>query len=284
MSDNINPDHYKRLPAEAIEIIESAIDKAPSAQDAYLHGQVLKYVLRCWNKNGIEDLRKAKWYLDRLVEHCDLRESLLDISNGLVKAWACENGKAKQVYPEPEWTPKVGDWVRIKKPADTQASACIWAGSMNKYDGQIIEVKQLSEEGILHDNWGFMLDWLEPAEQPAIKQSLTTEPPDGWRWLEAGEKFFLGDTTVDGDGKPYLKLKISKQYCERHICQMSKTFVRRNRFEVGEKVVSVLDELQFVVVDKHNRLNDVYVLRSQSTGKIHQILDKLLAPYIEDAK
>lgn len=68
MSDNINPDHYKRLPAEAIEIIESAIDNAPSAQDAYLHGQVLKYILRCWNKNGIEDLKKAKWYLDRLVK------------------------------------------------------------------------------------------------------------------------------------------------------------------------------------------------------------------------
>ncbi len=35
MSDAINPDHYKRLPAEAIDIIESAIDNAPSNQDAY---------------------------------------------------------------------------------------------------------------------------------------------------------------------------------------------------------------------------------------------------------
>jgi len=75
MSDNINPDHYKRLPAEAIEIIESAIDNAPSAKDAYLHGQVLKYVLRCWNKNGIEDLCKAKWYLDRLIGSFDASEA-----------------------------------------------------------------------------------------------------------------------------------------------------------------------------------------------------------------
>ena len=75
MGDNINPDHYKRLPAEAIEIIESAIDKAPSNQDAYLHGQVLKYVLRCWNKNGIEDLKKAKWYLDRLIDSFDESEA-----------------------------------------------------------------------------------------------------------------------------------------------------------------------------------------------------------------
>lgn len=68
MSDSINPGHYKRLPVEAIRIIESAIEGAPTPQKGYLHGQVLKYVLRCWAKNGIEDLLKAKWYLDRLIE------------------------------------------------------------------------------------------------------------------------------------------------------------------------------------------------------------------------
>jgi hypothetical protein len=66
-SDPINPSHYKHLPAEAIDIIEAAIAKAPSNQYAFLQGQVIKYLLRCWSKKGIEDLRKAKWYLDRLV-------------------------------------------------------------------------------------------------------------------------------------------------------------------------------------------------------------------------
>jgi hypothetical protein len=66
-SDPINPVHYKHLPAEAIDIIEAAIAKAPSNQYAFLQGQVIKYLLRCWSKKGIEDLRKAKWYLDRLV-------------------------------------------------------------------------------------------------------------------------------------------------------------------------------------------------------------------------
>jgi hypothetical protein len=66
-SDPINPSHYKHLPAEAIDIIEAAIAKAPSNQFAFLQGQVIKYLLRCWSKKGIEDLRKAKWYLDRLV-------------------------------------------------------------------------------------------------------------------------------------------------------------------------------------------------------------------------
>ena len=67
-SDPVNPSHYKQLPAEAIDIIEAAIENAPSNKIAGLHWQVLKYALRCWMKNGIEDLKKAKWYLDRLIE------------------------------------------------------------------------------------------------------------------------------------------------------------------------------------------------------------------------
>jgi hypothetical protein len=66
-ADPINPSHYKHLPAEAIDIIEAAIAKAPSNRAAYLQGQVIKYLLRCWSKEGIKDLRKGKWYLDRLV-------------------------------------------------------------------------------------------------------------------------------------------------------------------------------------------------------------------------
>ncbi len=78
MNDPINPAHYKHLPAEAIDIIMAAIAKAPSNEAAYLQGQVLKYLLRCWSKKGIEDLRKAKWYLDRMVSSLD--ETLAEAS------------------------------------------------------------------------------------------------------------------------------------------------------------------------------------------------------------
>jgi hypothetical protein len=67
-ADPVNPSHYKQLPAETIDIIEAAIVKAPNNKAAGLHWQVLKYVLRCWFKNGIEDLKKARWYLDRLIQ------------------------------------------------------------------------------------------------------------------------------------------------------------------------------------------------------------------------
>jgi glutamate mutase epsilon subunit len=34
----------------------------------YLEGNLVKYVTRYKFKNGLEDLLKARWYLDRLIE------------------------------------------------------------------------------------------------------------------------------------------------------------------------------------------------------------------------
>jgi hypothetical protein len=72
-SDPVNPSHYKQGPAETIDIIEAAIAKAPNNKAAGLHWQVLKYALRCWFKGGIEDLKKARWYLDRLIQEEEVK-------------------------------------------------------------------------------------------------------------------------------------------------------------------------------------------------------------------
>ena len=34
---------------------------------AYCTGNVLKYVSRYKHKNGAEDLKKARWYLDKMI-------------------------------------------------------------------------------------------------------------------------------------------------------------------------------------------------------------------------
>ena len=34
----------------------------------FLRGNIFKYMWRYKDKNGIEDLRKANWYLDRLIK------------------------------------------------------------------------------------------------------------------------------------------------------------------------------------------------------------------------
>jgi hypothetical protein len=64
-SDPVNPSHYKQGSIECIEAIKSALGLGFIA---YLWGNILKYLWRWPNKNGIEDLKKARWYLDRLIQ------------------------------------------------------------------------------------------------------------------------------------------------------------------------------------------------------------------------
>ena len=69
-TDAVNsPAHYTRGSQEAIDIIEEAIQDAPSVEAGMLQAQVLKYLLRLWLKeNSTEDAQKARWYLNRLID------------------------------------------------------------------------------------------------------------------------------------------------------------------------------------------------------------------------
>jgi|TARA_R110000803_G_scaffold22184_3_gene55491 hypothetical protein len=61
MADKINPSYYKE---GSIEVCDFIIDKNLN----YCQGNVVKYLIRYPFKNGIEDLQKAKWYLDKLIQ------------------------------------------------------------------------------------------------------------------------------------------------------------------------------------------------------------------------
>lgn len=67
--DRVNsPSHYTGGRVEAIDMIEDAIKDAPDPTLGMLQAQVLKYLIRLWLKdNPAEDAKKARWYLDRLV-------------------------------------------------------------------------------------------------------------------------------------------------------------------------------------------------------------------------
>ena len=69
-SDPVNPSHYKQGPIECIEAIKAALGVGFIA---YLWGNILKYLWRWPNKNGIEDLKKARWYLDRLIQEEEVK-------------------------------------------------------------------------------------------------------------------------------------------------------------------------------------------------------------------
>jgi hypothetical protein len=63
--DPVNPSHCKQESIECIEEIKAALG---GGFIAYLWGSAYKYIWRWPNKNGIEDLKKARWYLDRLIQ------------------------------------------------------------------------------------------------------------------------------------------------------------------------------------------------------------------------
>lgn len=67
MTDSINPNHYKKGAIECIEAIKAAT-VGKSGIEAVCTANVIKYVWRYEEKNGVEDLRKARWYLDRLIK------------------------------------------------------------------------------------------------------------------------------------------------------------------------------------------------------------------------
>lgn len=62
ISDPVNhPSHYTQYPVEVIEITE---------QLNFLLGNVVKYVLRAdYKGKPLEDLKKARWYLDREISN-----------------------------------------------------------------------------------------------------------------------------------------------------------------------------------------------------------------------
>lgn len=62
-----NPPHYNQGGVETIEGIKAATSGL-NGFDAYLTGNCIKYLWRWQHKNGIEDLRKAAWYLNRLIK------------------------------------------------------------------------------------------------------------------------------------------------------------------------------------------------------------------------
>ena len=61
MDQKINPIHYKQ---GKIEVIDFIIDQKMD----YLTANVQKYLSRWRFKDGVCDLKKARWFLDKLIE------------------------------------------------------------------------------------------------------------------------------------------------------------------------------------------------------------------------
>ena len=65
--DMVNsPPHYGQGTIECIKYIEDFLSKDEFV--GYLRGNIAKYLHRWRYKNGLEDLKKAEWYLSKLIQ------------------------------------------------------------------------------------------------------------------------------------------------------------------------------------------------------------------------
>lgn len=63
-----HPAHYTAGKVECIDALESAV-MGLEGPAAALTWTAMKYLWRWSKKNGVEDLEKARWYIDRLIAH-----------------------------------------------------------------------------------------------------------------------------------------------------------------------------------------------------------------------
>lgn len=70
--NKIHPNHFKHQKIETIDMLEDQLDK--EALEGFFKGIIIKYLLRYKYKNGLEDLKKANYYLDRFINRLKSEE------------------------------------------------------------------------------------------------------------------------------------------------------------------------------------------------------------------
>lgn len=103
MDDSVN--HQKYYFSDGIEVIDviKAFTKDCTPFEAYCSGNVIKYICRWKHKNGIEDLKKARAYLDMMIDeplHMQqswYRMGVPTTSNRPASTWTTDELKKKHI-------------------------------------------------------------------------------------------------------------------------------------------------------------------------------------------
>lgn len=130
-NDPVNhPNHYCRGGIECIDTMEAAFGKQTVADFCICNA--FKYIFRCKNKNGLEDVKKARWYLDKYLKLYDEN----DVRRTTMKY-------------------KIGDHVIIER------SNVDWLGKFAGKSGTILEVDPVLEGWykVFPDEWGEIVAW-----------------------------------------------------------------------------------------------------------------------------
>lgn len=91
-----HPDHYKSGKYEVIDIIDE-FTKDLTGTEAVCTANAIKYILRWKKKNGIQDIKKAIWYLQHLVDKEEER-----LQHAEYDEWLLNKGLKGKEYDGPD--------------------------------------------------------------------------------------------------------------------------------------------------------------------------------------
>lgn len=67
MSDSVShPSHYTQGDIECIDALRASLGS--EGFKGFCRGSAIKYLWRTEHKNGLEDLKKCAWYINKLIE------------------------------------------------------------------------------------------------------------------------------------------------------------------------------------------------------------------------
>lgn len=157
-SDPINPAHYKHLPAEAIDIIDAAIEGAPSPQAAAAQSHLLGYALRANQKGQLAiDAGKAEWYAARWLKA---------IREAGAKAIPANETPSDEPTPKPSKTQPPSGY-RLLGPAKDHARFAFdlyWSISGRNWTPILIN----QVEDANRDNWTACRKIIAPVDEPVV--------------------------------------------------------------------------------------------------------------------
>lgn len=122
MSENnmVNhPSHYQsETGLEAIDVIE-AFTAGLRGIEAWDTGNIIKYICRWKKKNGLEDLKKVKWYIEDLIEHVESLENEESTPKVIHKNFECKHcGRKFWCYDRDDLEEELWGHIQLKHPIE----------------------------------------------------------------------------------------------------------------------------------------------------------------------
>lgn len=202
MGNKVNhPDHYQNIAGvETIDILNDVVKDLPGKQAAMLWNS-MKYLFRFQKKNGVEDLKKARNYLDYLIADmdatCDAAEKLWDTwySNEYGHVWIFSGTNPKGMPTK---------LIFETKDAAEEFKSVFYNMISEGYDefsiaDACLEMKFKFTKGNKLNNWDELVPWEKVHDRFAIK--------------EADGKYELIFVYKDSNSKPPKEIKTEHGPC-----------------------------------------------------------------------